>query len=38
MGCPWGGLDFSRGLFDQFAAEAVGVLYGEWWFDDGSDD
>ncbi|KAH0835628.1 RlpA-like double-psi beta-barrel-protein domain-containing protein-containing protein [Lanmaoa asiatica] len=32
MGCPWGGLDFSRGLFDTFAAEAQGVLYGEWWF------
>jgi len=38
MGCPWGGLDFSRGLFDKLAAEAVGVLYGEWWFDNSSDD
>ncbi|KAG9312543.1 RlpA-like double-psi beta-barrel-protein domain-containing protein-containing protein [Chiua virens] len=34
MGCPWGGLDFSRGLFDKFANEAVGVLNGEWWFND----
>ncbi|KAG8215760.1 RlpA-like double-psi beta-barrel-protein domain-containing protein-containing protein [Butyriboletus roseoflavus] len=34
MGCPWGGLDFSRGLFDDFAPEAQGVLYGEWWFND----
>ncbi|KAF9242837.1 RlpA-like double-psi beta-barrel-protein domain-containing protein-containing protein [Melanogaster broomeanus] len=32
MGCPWGGLDFSRGLFDIFASEDVGVLEGEWWF------
>jgi len=34
MGCPWGGLDLSRGLFDIFASEAQGVLAGEWWFDD----
>jgi len=34
MGCPWGGLDFSRGLFDAFAPEAQGVLTGEWWFND----
>ncbi|KAF8835605.1 hypothetical protein BDN67DRAFT_975101, partial [Paxillus ammoniavirescens] len=38
MGCPWGGLDFSRGLFDMFAAEATGVLYGDWCFDDDSDE
>ncbi|KAF9221100.1 hypothetical protein BS17DRAFT_768873 [Gyrodon lividus] len=38
MGCPWGGLDFSRGLFDFFASEDIGVLYGDWWFDDDSDD
>ncbi|KAG6335158.1 hypothetical protein ID866_3942 [Astraeus odoratus] len=36
MGCPWGGLDFSRGLFDYFASESDGVLYGTWWFNDGS--
>ncbi|CCL98949.1 uncharacterized protein FIBRA_00957 [Fibroporia radiculosa] len=34
-GCPYGGLDFSRGLFDYFAAESIGVLYGTWTFDDG---
>ncbi|EIN07546.1 hypothetical protein PUNSTDRAFT_103565 [Punctularia strigosozonata HHB-11173 SS5] len=37
-GCPYGGLDFSRGLFDHFADESVGVLYGEWSFNDGSSD
>jgi hypothetical protein len=37
MGCPWGGLDFSRGLFDLFAAEAQGVLTGNWWFNDSDD-
>ncbi|PPQ88042.1 hypothetical protein CVT24_011066, partial [Panaeolus cyanescens] len=31
-GCPWGGLDFSRGLFNFFASEDVGVLSGEWFF------
>jgi len=35
-GCPYGGLDFSTGLFNFFAAESVGVLYGSWTFDDGS--
>lgn len=35
MACPWGGLDFSRGLFDVFAPESVGVLYGEWWLNNG---
>ncbi|KAG1721195.1 RlpA-like double-psi beta-barrel-protein domain-containing protein-containing protein [Suillus paluster] len=35
MGCPWGGLDFSRGLFNHFASEDVGVVYGSWSFDDG---
>ena len=34
MGCPWGGLDLSRGLFDVFAPEAVGVLAADWWFED----
>ncbi|OJA17784.1 hypothetical protein AZE42_06598 [Rhizopogon vesiculosus] len=37
MGCPYGGLDFSVGLFNYFASEADGVLYGSWWFNDGSD-
>ncbi|OJA17778.1 hypothetical protein AZE42_06597 [Rhizopogon vesiculosus] len=37
MGCPYGGLDFSVGLFQYFASEADGVLYGSWWFNDGSD-
>ncbi|KAI6096100.1 hypothetical protein EV401DRAFT_1145873 [Pisolithus croceorrhizus] len=27
MGCPWGGLDFSTGLFDYFASASEGVLY-----------
>ncbi|KAG1887362.1 plant expansin [Suillus subluteus] len=36
MGCPYGGLDFSIGLFSYFASEAAGVLYGSWWFDDGA--
>ncbi|KAF8127864.1 RlpA-like double-psi beta-barrel-protein domain-containing protein-containing protein [Boletus edulis] len=33
-GCPWGGLDLSRGLFDYFAPEAQGVIYASWWFDE----
>ncbi|KAG1754435.1 hypothetical protein EDB19DRAFT_1902584 [Suillus lakei] len=36
MGCPYGGLDFSRGLFDYFASESEGVIYGSWWFNSGS--
>ncbi|KAF9653153.1 hypothetical protein BDM02DRAFT_3081912, partial [Thelephora ganbajun] len=31
-GCPWGGLDLSRGLFRFFASEDAGVLSGEWHF------
>ncbi|KAK7015007.1 RlpA-like double-psi beta-barrel-protein domain-containing protein-containing protein [Favolaschia claudopus] len=31
-GCPWGGLDFSRGLFDYFASEDLGVIHGSWVF------
>lgn len=31
-GCPYGGLDLSRGLFKFFASESVGVLSGDWWF------
>lgn len=36
-GCPYRGLDFSRGLFDFFASESEGVIYGDWWFSDGGD-
>lgn len=36
-GCPYGGLDLSRGLFRFFAPESVGVIYGEWDFTDGGD-
>ncbi|KAJ7361721.1 RlpA-like double-psi beta-barrel-protein domain-containing protein-containing protein [Mycena albidolilacea] len=28
MNCPYGGLDFSRGLFNFFAHESQGVIYG----------
>ncbi|KAF8956559.1 hypothetical protein BDZ97DRAFT_1671440 [Flammula alnicola] len=31
-GCPFAGLDFSRGLFDSFASESAGVLTGSWNF------
>ncbi|KAF8201801.1 RlpA-like double-psi beta-barrel-protein domain-containing protein-containing protein [Pholiota molesta] len=31
-GCPFGGLDFSEGLFQFFAPESVGVLTGSWNF------
>ncbi|KAJ7940821.1 hypothetical protein B0H13DRAFT_32994 [Mycena leptocephala] len=31
-GCPWGALDFSTGLFDHFASEDLGVIYGSWEF------
>ncbi|KAG2075317.1 hypothetical protein BDR04DRAFT_1133349 [Suillus decipiens] len=34
MGCPYGGLDFSTGLFNFFASQDAGVLYGSWWFND----
>lgn len=30
--CPDGALDLSRGLFDHFANEEEGVVYGQWWF------
>ncbi|KAJ2917219.1 hypothetical protein MD484_g3219, partial [Candolleomyces efflorescens] len=35
-GCPYGGLDLSRGLFQHFASEDVGIVYGEWEFTDGT--
>ncbi|TFK42953.1 RlpA-like double-psi beta-barrel-protein domain-containing protein-containing protein [Crucibulum laeve] len=35
-GCPYGGLDLTRGLFDFFAPESEGIIYGEWSFNDGS--
>jgi hypothetical protein len=31
-GCPFGGLDFSSGLFKHFADQSVGVLQGSWSF------
>jgi hypothetical protein len=34
-GCPFGGLDLSRGLFNFFASEDKGVLSGDWWFGGG---
>jgi len=36
MGCPFGGLDFTQGLFEYFASTAEGVIYGDWSFNDGS--
>lgn len=35
-GCPYGGLDLSTGLFQFFASESEGVIYGTWSFADGS--
>ncbi|OSX64924.1 hypothetical protein POSPLADRAFT_1053727 [Postia placenta MAD-698-R-SB12] len=35
-GCPSGGLDLSRGLFDFFAPESQGIIYGTWVFGDGA--
>ena len=32
MGCPYGGLDLSGGLFSFFALESQGVLTGSWVF------
>ncbi|KAJ6623452.1 RlpA-like double-psi beta-barrel-protein domain-containing protein-containing protein [Mycena sp. CBHHK59/15] len=34
-GCPWGALDFSTGLFDYFASEDKGAIYGSWVFSGG---
>lgn len=34
--CPYGGLDLSAGLFSAFASHDVGVIYGTWWYNDGS--
>ncbi|KAG6376186.1 RlpA-like double-psi beta-barrel-protein domain-containing protein-containing protein [Boletus reticuloceps] len=34
--CPYGGLDFSQGLFSYFSDLSAGVLSGTWWFNDGS--
>ncbi|KAK7043643.1 hypothetical protein VNI00_008254 [Paramarasmius palmivorus] len=33
--CSYGALDLSRGLFDHFANEDLGVIYGQWWFNQG---
>ncbi|KIL00138.1 hypothetical protein PAXRUDRAFT_822013 [Paxillus rubicundulus Ve08.2h10] len=35
-GCPYGGLDFSEGLFQYFSDISAGVLYGTWNFGSGS--
>ncbi|KAF8921436.1 RlpA-like double-psi beta-barrel-protein domain-containing protein-containing protein [Mucidula mucida] len=35
-GCPYGGLDLSRGLFTFFASEDAGIIYGTWSYNDGS--
>ncbi|KAF9013837.1 hypothetical protein BDZ89DRAFT_1076776 [Hymenopellis radicata] len=35
-GCPDMGLDLSRGLFNFFASEDTGIIYGSWYFNDGS--
>ncbi|KAF9009389.1 RlpA-like double-psi beta-barrel-protein domain-containing protein-containing protein [Cyathus striatus] len=38
-GCPYGGLDLTRGLFSYFDSQDRGIIYGEWWFgSDGGDD
>lgn len=37
MGCPYGGLDFTPGLFTSFAGSLdAGYLWGDWDFADGS--
>ncbi|KAK2460569.1 hypothetical protein APHAL10511_007039 [Amanita phalloides] len=30
MGCPFAGLDLSRGLFEYFASSSMGKIYGTW--------
>jgi len=37
MGCPYGALDLSRGLFDDLGSESTGVLSGSWEFGSGGD-
>lgn len=37
-GCPFGGLDLSRGLFNFFSSPDAGVIYGTWNFNGGSGD
>ncbi|KAJ6546502.1 plant expansin [Mycena vulgaris] len=38
-GCPSPyGLDLSPGLFSFFASQDEGIIYGSWWFNDGSGD
>lgn len=34
--CPYGGLDLSAGLFTAFASHDAGVIYGTWWYNDGT--
>ena len=38
MGCPYGGLDLSKGLFDHLGSESAGVLTGSWEFGTGGGD
>ncbi|KAH7107858.1 RlpA-like double-psi beta-barrel-protein domain-containing protein-containing protein [Auriculariales sp. MPI-PUGE-AT-0066] len=35
-GCPYGGLDFSEGLFKHFSSLGAGIIYMQWEFVDGS--
>ncbi|KAF8998535.1 hypothetical protein BDQ17DRAFT_1247659, partial [Cyathus striatus] len=37
-GCPYGGLDFSQGLFSHFASVDAGIIYGSWVFGAGEAD
>ncbi|KAF9009386.1 hypothetical protein BDQ17DRAFT_1348006 [Cyathus striatus] len=34
--CPYGGLDFSRGLFYKYSTEDIGVIYGSWIYGSGA--
>lgn len=29
-GCPWGGMDLTPALFEFFAPQSMGIIYGEW--------
>ncbi|TFK41690.1 hypothetical protein BDQ12DRAFT_678348 [Crucibulum laeve] len=35
LGCPYGGLDLTPGLF-RFFEPHLDIVYGEWWFNDGT--
>jgi len=34
-GCPYAGLDFTQGLFEEFAPLPIGTVYGDWSFGSG---